>query len=138
MDFTQMVLGVLTSGVIGLVVFRWLQQIEKDMPSFATWRVLFKRALAYAMTLLGVAIVYVLAVALRGLPVPPDWQGWVTGYGFYAVVAIIANQGAHAQSVDVWNRTVKSQLNVDVVAQGIALTEVLAEVKEAEAVAGEK
>jgi high-affinity Fe2+/Pb2+ permease len=104
MDFVQMIVGVLASGVIGVVVFRWLKALAEESPAFAAWRILPKRALAYALTLLGVAVVYVLAVALHGLPMPPDWQGWVTGYGFYAVAAIIANQGAHAQSADAWNK----------------------------------
>jgi len=104
MDFLQMILGVLTSGVIGIVVYRWLWALAEESPAFAAWRILPKRALAYGLTLLGVAVVYALAVALRGLPVPPDWQGWVTQYGAFAVAAIIANQGAHAKSADDWNR----------------------------------
>jgi len=110
MDFVQMLLGVLTSGVIGLVVFRWLKGLAEEFPAFAAWRILPKRTLAYALTLLGVGVVYVLAIALRGLPVPPDWQGWVTGYGLYAVAAIIANQGAHAQSADAWNKAEEARL----------------------------
>jgi hypothetical protein len=104
MDFLQMIVGVLTSGVFGVVVFRWLKQLAEEDPKFAAWRIFRKRALAYGLTLLGVAVLYVLAVALRGLPVPPDWQGWVTQYGLYAVFAIIANQGAHAKSADDWNK----------------------------------
>ncbi len=100
MSIAEAVLSVLASGGCGAAAWAFLDWLMVKVPALASWDTLSKRALAWALCIVFVALLYGTAVIMEWLPMPTTWRAWAQAIGDYALIAITVSQAAHAVDRD--------------------------------------
>ena len=94
------ILGALTSGVLGVLFWKVVEEWKTNFPKFAALGTLATRGVVWAMCILAVAALFAFSVGMQFVPLPANALGWLGPIGDYSFIAITMSQGLHAVAAD--------------------------------------